>query len=227
MQNIVEDPQLRNREYVFTDRENAGRRLGELMQDRTPPDGLLFAIPSGGVPVAIAMQPFLQWPLELLLVRKVQVPQNTEAGFGAVNMDGERFFNERLLHALQLLPEVIESQVQKALRTIHQRNTLFRCDDPFPDIAGKDIVIVDDGLASGYTMMAAIHFVKNRKPGSVTVAVPTGTADTVKKTAREVDRLYCLNIREAYPFAVANAYMNWYDLSDKEVLNLLGRNPCL
>jgi predicted phosphoribosyltransferase len=198
-----------------------------MLQGQTAADGLLLAIPSGGVPVAVAMQPFVGWPVELLLVRKVQIPHNSEAGFGAVNMDGERFFNQNLLDALHLSWEVVESQVQSALRTIEQRNTLFCCSKPFPDIIDRNIIIVDDGLASGYTMLAAIQFVQSRKPASITITVPTGMSDTVKNLASKVDRLYCLNIRAAYPFAVANAYMNWYDLTDKEVLNLLNRTPCL
>jgi predicted phosphoribosyltransferase len=227
MEKVIEAPHLRNREFVFSDREDAGRRLARLVQDEAEADGMLLAIPSGGVPVAVAMQPALAWPVELLLVRKVQIPHNTEAGFGAVNLDGKRFFNEKLLQALHLSWEVIENQVRNALQTIRKRNTLFRCDKPFPDIEGKKVVIVDDGLASGYTMMAAIDFVRSRDPASLTVAVPTGMSETVARIARLVDRVYCLNIRESYPFAVANAYMNWYDLSDKEVLHLLGLDPCL
>jgi putative phosphoribosyl transferase len=227
MQKTFESPHLRNSEFVFTDREDAGRQLGDMLQEETAKDGLLLAIPSGGVPVAAAMQFFVRWPMELLLVRKVQIPYNTEAGFGAVNMDGERFFNQKLLDTLHLSWEVVESQVQKALRTIEQRNTLFRCGKPFPDITDKNVIIVDDGLASGYTMLAAIHFVQSRKPATITIAVPTGMSDTVENLSRKVDRLYCMNIREAYPFAVANAYRNWYDVSDKEVLNLLGRKACL
>ena len=223
----IESPHLRNREFVFEDRVDAGRRLGEMMQGEELQDAMLLAIPSGGVPVAVSMQIFLWWPVELLLVRKVQIPHNTEAGFGAVNMDGERFFNEMLLSNLHLSWEVIEEQVQKALQTIEQRNTMFRCSKPFPDISEKNIIIVDDGLASGYTMLAAIHYVKKRNPLSVSIAVPTGLADTVKNLSRKVDRLYCLNIRENYPFAVASAYRRWHDLSDREVLSLLGHDICL
>ena len=227
MDTIIEATHLRNREFIFTDRKDAGLRLGRLMKEDVGAEGLLLAIPSGGIPVALALQPSLLWPVELILVRKIQIPHNTEAGFGAVNMDGERFFNEELLNALHLSWEVVENQVRNAVQTIKQRNTLFRCDKSFPDLADKNIIIVDDGLASGYTMLAAINFVKKRNPSSITVAVPTGMSDTVVRIGEEVDKVYCLNIREAYPFAVANAYMNWYDLSDKEVLHLLDRAPCL
>lgn len=227
MKNLIESHELRNREFVFADRSDAGRRLGEILLGEEVEHAMLLAIPSGGVPVAVAMQLFLWWPLELLLVRKIQIPHNTEAGFGAVNMDGERFYNQTLLDRLHLSWEIIDSQAQKADETINQRNMIFRCNKPFPDIRNKNIFIVDDGLASGYTMLAAIHYVRNRNPSSINIAVPTGTADTVETLSSEVDRLYCLNIRESYPFAVASAYRNWYDLSDKEVLHLLERDLCL
>ena len=83
---------------------------------------------------------------------------------------------------------------------------------------------MDDGLASGYTMRAAISYVRKRKPGHVSIAVPTGSSDTVKALLKEVDLLCCLNIRETYPYAVASAYRNWYDLDDEDVLKLLRRN---
>ncbi|MCL7487259.1 MAG: hypothetical protein M8357_03670 [Desulfobulbaceae bacterium] len=223
MKNIIEDPQLHNREFIFVDRSEAGSRLGRIVREKTPTDGLLLAIPSGGVPVAAAMQEHISWPLDLLLVRKVQIPWNTEAGFGAVNMDGDRIFNEPLLNSLNLTEQEVERQVDRTLQTIARRKKLFRGSRPFPDIINKNIIIVDDGLASGFTMLAAIRFARRRNPSSITVAVPTGVLDTCNRIAAEVDLLYCLNIRENYPFAVASAYDNWYDLTDQDVLDWLGR----
>jgi putative phosphoribosyl transferase len=89
-------------------------------------------------------------------------------------------------------------------------------------MGGRSVILVDDGLASGYTMRAALAFVRKRNPGCLTIAVPTGSADTVHDLLREVDTLYCLNIRESYPYAVASAYRHWYDLTDQDILNLLG-----
>lgn len=216
---------LRERESVFADRDDAGRQLGALVQPKVPADGLLLAIPSGGVPVAAAMRSRLAWPLELLLVRKIQIPWNTEAGFGAINLDGDRLFNRSLLESLHLSEEMVESQVKKAWRTVEQRNALFRGDRPFPDLRGKDVILIDDGLASGYTMLAAVRFAKRRQPASLAVAVPTGLQETLLHLADKVERIYCANIRTAYPFAVASAYRNWHDLDDEEVLGILGRPP--
>jgi putative phosphoribosyl transferase len=225
MEKIIESPHLRNQEAVFENRRDAGSRLGVLMQAEGAANGLLLPIPAGGVPVALAMQELLGWPLELLLVRKVQIPWNTEAGFGAVNMDGDRLFNEPLRQSLRLSEEVEAVQVRKALRSIEQRNTLLRGDRPFADLTGKTVIIVDDGLASGFTMLAALRFVKQRQPATVMVAVPTGLLESVEKVAGQVDRIYCPNIRNRYPFAVASAYRNWHDVGDEELLRMLGHHP--
>jgi len=221
MNNIVESERLRDREFVFADRSDAGRQLAALMRTEAESEGILLPIPAGGVPVALAMRPQFSWPLELLLVRKVQIPWNSEAGFGAVNLDGDRLFNEPLLRSLSLSEEVVESQVLKALRTLTQRNGLFRKDKPFANLTGKKAIIVDDGLASGYTMLAALQYLRRRRPAAVLVAVPTGLRETVESIAGEADRVYCTNIREGYPFAVANAYRNWYDVSDEELVGAL------
>jgi predicted phosphoribosyltransferase len=98
----------------------------------------------------------------------------------------------------------------------------FRQAKRFPDIDNRPVVVVDDGLASGYTMRAAIAYLKKRKPASIIVAVPTGSAATARMLLKETDILCCLNMRESYPYAVASAYRNWYDLTDEDVLALLG-----
>ena len=221
MKNIVDSEVSRDREFIFADRTDAGRQLAELMRSEAGEEGILLAIPAGGVPVALAMQATLSWPLELVLVRKVQIPWNTEAGFGAINLDGDRLFNEPLLHSLHLSQEVIDSQVQKALRSIMQRNKLFLQERPLIDLTGKKTVIVDDGLASGFTMLAALRYVRKRHPSSLLVAVPTGLGSTVARIAEEVDRLYCPNIRNGYPFAVANAYRSWFDIDEADIVTML------
>ena len=217
MENIV----LRNRSQVFADRRDAGQQLAQMLLSTAEDDSLVLAIPSGGVPVGIEIARTLDLDFDLLLVRKVQIPWNSEAGFGAVNMDADLIINDHLLSLLNLSRDQIESQVKTTMATIARRNSRFRQDKPFPDIAGRPVILVDDGLASGYTMRAAISYLRKRKPGAVTLAVPTGSADTIKSLLPEADIICCLNIRESYPYAVAAAYRNWYDLTDEDVLALL------
>jgi putative phosphoribosyl transferase len=224
---LIENTKLRNRISVFSDRQDAGIQLAEMLRGKLEPSTLVLAIPSGGVPVGLEVAAALDCELDLILVRKVQIPWNSEAGFAAVNMDTDLFINEPLLSLLNLSEEQIAGQVKKTMATIAERNRKFRQNRPFPDISGRSVILVDDGLASGYTMRAAIAYVKKRKPGSIGIAVPTGSSDTVKILLKEVDILCCLNIRESYPYAVASAYRNWYDLDDGDVLKLLARNPII
>jgi putative phosphoribosyl transferase len=222
MGKLIEKTELRNRVGIFADRTDAGQQLAKALRSIAGSGDLVLAVPSGGLPVGLEISRALNLDLDLILVRKVQIPWNTEAGFGAMNMDSDLLTNKLLLDMLDLSSEQIEHQVQKTAATLDRRNALFRKNRPFPDMGGRSVILVDDGLASGYTMRAALAFVRKRNPGCLTIAVPTGSADTVHDLLREVDTLYCLNIRESYPYAVASAYRHWYDLTDQDILNLLG-----
>ncbi|MGW8161085.1 MAG: phosphoribosyltransferase [Desulfobulbales bacterium] len=221
---LIENTELRNRVGIFADRTDAGLQLAEELRSYTGSNALVLAIPSGGVPVGLEITESLGLDLDLILVRKVQIPWNTEAGFGAVNMDSDLLMNEPLLNMLNLTREQIEQQVEKTVATLEKRNDLFRQNRAFPELNNRHIIVVDDGLASGYTMRAALAFVKKRNPASLTIAVPTGSADTVRELLNEVNTLCCLNIRESYPYAVATAYRDWYDLTDDDVMNLIARS---
>jgi len=221
MRNLVEDKSLRNKRYVFQDRAAAGRKLSQMLLDFHHLDVLVLAIPSGGVPVAVEMRKGWPFQFDLLIVRKVQIPWDTEAGFGAVNLDGEVILNEELLRSLRLSQDVIEAQIERTKEILKKRNQIFRGGRDFPPIKNRIVILVDDGLASGYSMMAAIQFIKKRDPSKIVVAVPTGSHGTLLRISPLADALYCPNVRESLPFAVAEGYTNWYDLSDKEVLGLL------
>ncbi|KPJ98177.1 MAG: hypothetical protein AMJ60_09155 [Desulfobacterales bacterium SG8_35] len=223
MATLIENEELRNRNRVFSDRDDAGRQLAEMLRATVKPHTLVLAIPSGGVPVGLEVAAALRLDFDLVLVRKVQIPWNTEAGFGALNMDSDLLINQHLLSLLNLTSDQVERQVRITMATLEKRNRTFRQNKPFPDIAARPVIVVDDGLASGYTMRAAIAYLRKRKPGAITIGVPTGSAATVKMLRREVDCICCLNIRESYPYAVASAYRNWYDLEDEDVLELLGK----
>jgi len=179
---------------------------------------IVLALPSGGVPVGTEVAKALNAALDLLIVRKIQIPDNPEAGFGAISPDGKPIINEGLLAKLSLSKKAVDAQINKAMESVKQRNGLFRKDRPYNSFQRKTVIIVDDGLASGYTMLAAIRFVKRDNPQKVIVAVPTSSARAIDFILAEVHELFCANIRTGYSFAVANAYRNWYDLTDKEVI---------
>lgn len=221
MGNIIEDKTLHNKSFVFENREDAGRRLSQFLSEYKASDSIVLAIPSGGIPVGKEIKDALSLNLDLLIVRKVQIPWNPEAGFGAVNLDGYVIFNDALLRQLDLPEHVINLQIEKTKEILKMRNDLFRTGKGFPSLKNKTAILVDDGLASGYTMIAATEFVKKRNPFRIIIAVPTGSYRTVKKISSLVDYLFCMNIREGFPYAVAEAYRNWYDISDEEVLSIL------
>jgi predicted phosphoribosyltransferase len=138
--------------------------------------------------------------------------------------DGEVILNEVLLHQLRLTEEAINAVIKATEKVIRKRNEIFRGGKSFPECKDKCVLIVDDGLASGFTVIAAIRFIKRLEPSRIVVAVPTAFERTIEAILPEVDELLCLNVRTGPSFAVADAYRNWYDLTDREVLSILG-NP--
>jgi predicted phosphoribosyltransferase len=218
---LITEDALRDKVYVFEDRHDAGRKLSQKLIDYKNTNAIILAIPSGGIPVASEIAKFLNLQMDLILVRKIQIPWNTEAGFGAINPDGEAIFNEDLLKKIGLSEDEVNSQIKKTEDILRKRNELFRGEKQFPVIKNKPIVLVDDGLASGYTMLAALRFVRRREPQKIIIAVPTGSLRTVELVLNKVDKLVCLNIRAGFPFAVADAYRNWHDLTDAEIQSLL------
>lgn len=220
-QRLLGNPFLRNKIAVFEDRADAGRQLASLLGPLLEGEEIILAIPAGGVPIASEIAKALSLPMDLLMVRKIQIPWNTEAGFGAVDPDGGETFNHELLEQLGLTESEIREQVEKTLTVIHKRNTIFRHDRPFPELRDKGVILVDDGLASGYTMLAAVRFVRKRKPRKIMVAVPTAHDRTIGFILPEVEEMVCLNVREGSVFAVAESYRNWYDLADAEVLSII------
>ena len=225
MGKLFEDRSLRNKTVIFKDRAEAGKRLAQSLPKFVSPGALVLAIPAGGVPVAGEIARTLKLPLDLLIVRKIPIPGNTEAGFGAVGPDGEVIFNEGLLRGLRLTEETIRDQVAATQKIVEARNQLFRNGRPFPQVKGRTVILVDDGLASGFTMMEAARSMRRREATKVIVAVPTAPEDSVNRLLSEVDEIYCLNVRTFFPFAVAEAYENWYDLTDQEVISLLRDMP--
>lgn len=221
VQSLIEDLSLRDKLYVFRDRKEAGTILARILLKYKGTDGIVLGIPSGGVPVAAELAKALSLPVDLVILRKIQIPHNTEAGFGAVAPDYKVLINEDLLSMLNLSQKDVEHQIQLTIDTIKKRNDLFRKGLPFPSVKNKMVIIVDDGLASGYTMLSAVEFLRRHDPKKIVVAVPTGSKRTVDFILPKVDELICLNIRSGFTFAVADAYENWYDLTDNDVISIL------
>lgn len=219
---IVEDRALRDRLGVFEDRTDAGRRLAATLSPmETILEPVVCAVPAGGVPPALEVARALKAPLRMAVVRKVQIPWNPEAGFGAVTWDGRVFLNRALMTGLDLSETEVNAAVAKARKNVEARLERFAGGRQEPGLEGKTAILIDDGLATGYTMLAAVEAARAESPRRVVVAVPTGSLHAVNFIARKADLVVCLNIRTSRTFAVAQAYERWHDLTDSEVQELL------
>ncbi|MEE4276538.1 MAG: phosphoribosyltransferase family protein [Thermoleophilia bacterium] len=220
---IVDDPALRDRAKVFRDRDHAGAVLAELLAPRFERrrDAAVFAIPAGGVPVAAPIARRLELPLDVAVVSKITLPWNTEAGYGAVAFDGSVRLNRPLLRDLGLTPEVVEEGVARTRAKVARRESVLRRGRPFTAVEGYHVVVVDDGLASGFTLRAAVAALEGAGASAISVAVPTAHAVAAREVAESVADLYCPNLRGGRSFAVADAYATWSDVGEDTVAAIL------
>ncbi len=205
----------------FNDRIDAGRRLADKLSEYRGTSAVVFAIPRGGIPVAVAVASRLGLNLDVVVPRKIPIPSNPEAGYGAVTEDGVIVLNEPLVAQLNLSKSQIQRQAEEVRAEIDRRSALFRSRLPRQEIQGKTAIIIDDGLASGYTMMAAVASLQRRKAGKIVVAVPVASGnayDLVKSAAADI---VALIIARQPEFAVAGFYWEWHDLTDAEVMKYI------
>jgi putative phosphoribosyl transferase len=207
----------------FRDRTEAGTRLGErLMAYAGRSDVLVLALPRGGVPVAFEVARTLKVPLDVFLVRKLGVPGQEELAMGAIASAGIRVLNEEVVCSLQIPPEIIERVAQKETAELERRERAYRA-GRFPlEVRGKTVILVDDGLATGSTMRAAVQAVREREPARVVVAVPTASDDACAEFRLLVDEMVCLMTPQFF-YAVGLWYENFAQTSDEEVRELLDR----
>jgi predicted phosphoribosyltransferase len=182
---------------------------------------VVYAIPRGGVPVAVEVAGKLGAPLDVVIPRKITVPDNPEAGFGAVTEDGTIVLNEALVRQMELTETVIQQQAETTRADVVRRIAAFRAHLPETSVEGKTAIIIDDGLASGYTMVAAVKSMQKRKAAKIVVAVPVASGSAYDLVKRIVDELVCLVVARTYGFAVASFYHHWHDLTDDEVVKFL------
>ncbi len=219
--NIVYDRDLAEKSFIFKDRVDAGRKLAEACKQVIGEVDYVYAVPRGGVPVGVQVALTLKSKFDLIICRKLLIPWNREAGFGVVDPDGNVFVDEVFAAMIGLTEEDIEQAIREQLGEIKHRNEVLRGGKPYPKLNGRSVILVDDGVAAGYTMNAAVNFVKNRGASKVYIAVPTGHYRSLLKLSGKVDLILCLNVRSGPWFAVADAYINWCDLTDEDVMKYL------
>jgi len=210
-------------EAIFDNRQDAGRQLAEKLSDYKGQPVIVLAIPNGGVPVALEVAGALEANLDLVISRKIPIPLSPEAGFGAVADDGTIILNEIAVKSIGLSRQQIEYEANKVRAEIKQRSLLYRGNRPLVSVNGKTVIIIDDGLASGFTMMAAVQSVRRRRPKEIVVAVPTASAIALKQVERVTDKVVTCVTGYMPRFAVADFYHHWYDLGDDEVIRYINQ----
>lgn len=207
----------------FRDRTHAGRELASALEDRKGEDGLLvLALPRGGAPVACEVAEALDAPLDVFLVRKLGVPGREELAFGAIASGGARVLNDDVVRALGISDATIDQVAAAEEKELRRRERAYRGDRPPPDVEGRAVVLVDDGLATGASMRAAVRAVREEGAGSVTVAAPVAAPDTVATMHEEADRVVAALTPPSFG-AVGAWYERFEQTSDDEVVEILER----
>lgn len=207
-------------EMLFEDRGDAGRQLAERLAPYAEEHPMVFALPRGGVPVGKEVSHSLGAPLEVVVSRKLGAPGQPEFGIGAVAPGGVRVLNERVVRALGIEEAYLEMISARELAEAERRLKLFRGDRPYPDLEGRTVILVDDGLATGVTARAALLALRRMNPRRLVLAVPVCAVQTAELLRPETDDLICL-LAPANLEAVGLWYRNFEQTSDEEVVRLL------
>lgn len=220
---VHERAELHDRARVFRDRSHAGEVVAAMLEDLRGSETTVLAVPSGGLPVAAAVAGSLELPLDVAVVSKITLPWNTEVGYGAVAFDGTIRLNDALVADLGLARDVVRRGIEETRAKVARRVAELRGAQPELDLSGRCAVVVDDGLASGFTMGTAVEALRNSGAGRLLVAVPTGSLRAVERLVPEVDDLHCANVRGGFRFAVADAYEAWRDVGESEARAIFER----
>ena len=207
----------------FTDRVDAGKRLASALKNFSGKKGIVLAIPRGGVVVGYMISKTLNLPLDMIIPRKIGAPDNPELAIGAVAEDGTAILDQNLIKYLGVSQEYVKEETERQKQEIKRRLKLYRQDTSYPDLKGLDVIVVDDGIATGSTMKAALTSVKNRGAASITVAVPVGPPSTIDELEKMADRVVCLYTPEFFQ-AIGEFYKDFSQTSDEEVIRLLQEN---
>ena len=205
---------------IFRDREDAGIQLAaRLLRYARDPQVVVLGLPRGGVPVAFQVARILQVSLEVFVVRKLGVPGHRELAMGAIATGGVRVLNPEVVTALRIGEPMIAAVAAQEQKELERQHRAYR-DVPFPDLAGRIAIVVDDGLATGSTMRAAVKALRQMQPARIVVGAPVAAAETCRSLAREADEVVCVSTPETFQ-AVSVWYREFSQTSDEEVRSLL------
>ncbi len=207
-------------EVIFENRHDAGRKLAEALKQYQGKSIVVLAIPNGGVPIGLEVARALNAEFDVVISRKIPMPLSPEAGFGAIADDGTMILNEDIASRLNLTMPQIDYEANKVRAVIKKRTMLYRGNRPLTRVIGKTVMVIDDGLASGITMKAAVESIRHRHPKEIIVAVPTASTTALTSVRSVADKVITCTTGEP-PYAVADYYRHWYDVGDEEVVKIL------
>ena len=207
----------------FRDRIEAGHMLAQRLQAyRNGSDVLVLGLPRGGVPVAYEAARELNVPLDVFIVRKLGVPGHEELAMGAIATGGVRVLHQAVIRELGIPQEIIDRVTESEAKELERRQHLYRSDKPLPAVQGRVVIIIDDGLATGSTMKAAVAALRQQQPMRLVVAVPTAPAETCKELQQMADEVVCVVTPEPF-YAVGGSYVDFRQTTDEEVRDLIKR----
>ena len=208
---------------LFANRREAGRILASLLMKYADRDDVLvLALPRGGVPVGFEVAQALRAPLDVFIVRKLGVPGHDELAMGAIATGGVRVLNDDVVISLELEPEVIDAVAAREEKELARRERLYRGARPAPDVQGRTVILVDDGLATGSTMRAAVAALRKQRPARIVVAVPVAAPETCEEFTTEVDEVVCAATPRMFN-GVGRWYEDFSQTTDEEVHELLAQ----
>jgi len=206
---------------IFENRHDAGRKLAAELGKYKNQSAVVLAIPNGGVPVALEVANTIKAELGLIICRKIPMMLNPEGSLGAAVDDGTVMLNDEAIRITGLSRQRLEDDINRIRADIKQRSLLYKGDRPIVRVGGRTVILIDDGLASGFTMMAAVESVRHRQPKEVIVAVPVASAIAVKRLEKVADKVVTSTTSFSPKFYISDFYRYWFDLSDNDVLRYL------
>ncbi len=205
---------------IFKNRADAGRKLAEKLAGCVDADGVILAIPRGGAIVGAEIAGEFGLVLDLIIPRKIGSPQNPEVAIGAVTQDGSTILDQRLIELLRVSELELKDIIAGEIKEIDRRMALYGAGKDRENYVGRQLVVVDDGVATGYTMLAALRSVRNLSPKELILAIPVAPPDTLELLKKEADRTICLFTPDHF-YAVGQFYENFEQTADEEVVNVL------
>jgi predicted phosphoribosyltransferase len=205
---------------IFTDRVDAGQQLASALKEYADSDAIVLAIPRGGVVVGFEVARKLKLNLDIVVPRKIGAPHNPELAIGAVTEDGTIMLNHNLVQYLGVSKDYINRVCEQQRSEIKRRLTRYRGDRPYPNVSQRIVIMVDDGIATGATIKAALTSIRKKNPALLVVAIPVAPPSIIEDLQKKADRVICLTIPEFFS-AVGQFYRNFQQTSDEEVKQLL------